>query len=640
MTPPSDTMLLFGRFHPLLVHLPIGLIVVLAFLELLACWPRLKQANTSAGAILALAVPASIITAVCGWLLSLAGGYEAGLLQWHKWTGIAVAVMCAVIGLVYWLDLKKLYRVALSATFGVLLWASHYGGSLTHGKDYLARYAPESLQTLLGGASTPAPDRNSGGTLADKQAFADVIRPVLDNTCISCHGPEKAKAGLHLDTHPALIKGSENGPVIVAGKSADSPLIKRMVLPADHEDHMPPAGKPQPAADDIALLRWWINAGAPDDKKISELKVPPDIQKILDRRFAGALARLVPSPRGEGRVRGNEPGLDSAGKVESVVQPLPLAAVLPLAEKLTDDLNIAVSALSPSEPWLQCNASIAGTNFADADLAALAPLAANLRWLDLAGTGITDAALAQVGAMRHLTRLHLQRTAITDAGIAHLAGLAELESLNLYGTAVTDAALGTLGRLAKLRQLYLWQSKVTPEAAKAFAEARVDKGQIAKWEEEIEQLQAQIKDQHMAVEAGAPASAAADPGPIPINTVCPVSGKLADRTKTTVHEGKIVAFCCDDCKASFIKDPKPHLAKLAQLANPPPGNLGLAKAINTECPVSGKDVDPTKTRLHDGKLVAFCCDDCKAKFDQDPKPFLAKLGLGSPDSTPPKEQKQ
>ena len=75
MIPPSDTVLLFGRFHPLLVHLPIGLLVLLAFLELLARWPRFNKANASAGSILALAVPASIVTAVCGWLLSRGGGF-------------------------------------------------------------------------------------------------------------------------------------------------------------------------------------------------------------------------------------------------------------------------------------------------------------------------------------------------------------------------------------------------------------------------------------------------------------------------------------------------------------------------------------------------------------------------------------
>jgi YHS domain-containing protein/uncharacterized membrane protein len=619
MTPPSDTLLLLGRFHPLLVHLPIGLLVLLAFLELLARSPRLKSANASAGSILALAVPASIATAVCGWLLSLGGGYEDRLLQWHKWTGIAVATMCIGIGLVYWLDLKKLYRWGLFATFAVLVWASHYGGSLTHGTDYLTRYAPGPLRTLFGGAIAPAPARNTPGAVADKRAFADVIKPVLEKNCVSCHGPEKAKAGLHLDTHPGLLKGSEHGPVIVAGKAADSELIRRLALPPDHEDHMPPAGKPQPAAEDIVLLRWWVDAGAPDDKKIGELKVSVAMQQVLDRRFGSAAALAV--------------------KAAPVAQPKPLAEVLPLAEKLTDDLNIAITAVSQKDPWLQCNANIAGTNFSDADLAKLDPLARNIRWLDLAGTGVTDAALAQIGAMRNLTRLHLQRTAITDAGLTQLAGLAELESLNLYGTAVTDATLETLKRLPKLRQLYLWQSKVTPEAAKAFAEARVDKGQIAEWETEIEQLQAQIRNQRMDVDVGAPASAATDAGPIPINTVCPVSGKLADRTKTTVHEGKLVAFCCDDCKASFIKDPQPHLAKLAQLANPPPGNLGLTKPINAKCPVSGKDVDPAKTSIRDGKVLAFCCDNCKAKFDQDPTPYLAKLGLGSPDSAPPKNQK-
>jgi YHS domain-containing protein/uncharacterized membrane protein len=619
MTAPSDTVLFLGRFHPLLVHLPVGLILLLAFLELLACWPRFKNARASVGAILILAVPAAIITAACGWLLSRGGGYEEGLLQWHQWTGIGVAGLCCLLGLVYWRGWRRVYRMGLVGTVALLCWASHYGGSLTHGSDYLVHYAPGPLRSLLGGGKTSAASREKPRVLAEQRVFADVIKPVLESSCISCHGPEKAKAGLRLDTFGGLLKGSEHGPIIVAGKAAESEMIKRLLLPAGHDDHMPPEGKPQPAADDIALLTWWVNAGAPAEKKIGELDVSPAIQRVLESRFGG--------------------GVVAAGPAAPAASPKPLAEVLPLAEKVTDELNVAVSALSQGEPWLQCNASIAGTNFADADLPALAPLASNVRWLDLAGTAVTDAALAQVGAMRHLTRLQLQRTAITDAGIAQLAGLAELESLNLYGTAVTDSALETLKRLPRLRQLYLWQSQVTPEAAKAFAVARVDKGQIAKWEAEIERLRAQIRDQRMSVDVGAPAVAAADAGLIPINTVCPVSGKFADRTKTTVHEGKLVAFCCEDCKTNFIKDPKPFLSKLAQLANPPPGNLGVAKAINAKCPVSGKDVDPAKTASYEGRLLAFCCDDCKAKFEKDPKAFAEKLGLGTPGSAAPKDGK-
>jgi YHS domain-containing protein/uncharacterized membrane protein/mono/diheme cytochrome c family protein len=612
---------LFGRFHPLLVHLPIGLIVVLAFLELLTrFFPRYAKANASAGAILALAVPASVASAVCGWLLSLGGGYEADLLQWHKWTGTAVAALCAVLGLMYWLDFKKAYRLGLGATCLVLVWTSHFGGSLTHGKDYLARYAPGPLRALLGGMSTAAADQNKEGALADKRVFADVIRPVLDKNCIACHGPEKAKAGLRLDTQAGLLKGSENGSVVVAGKAAESALIKRIELPAEDEDHMPPAGKPQPSVAEIALLKWWVDAGAPDARKISELEVAPSIQVVLKKRFGMGMA----------------PGAQAA----TPAQPKPLAEVLPLADKLTDDLNISIAALAEDEPWLQCNASIAGTNFSDTHLARLAPLALNLRWLDLAGTAVSDAGLAQVGAMHHLARLQLQRTAVTDTGLKQIAALSELEALNLYGTAVTDRMLESLKPLPNLRLLYLWQTQVTPEAAKRFTAARVDKELIAKWEAEIQRLQAQIHNQRMTVDLGAADAAATNSTFVPVNTICPVSCKLADRTRTTVHEGKIVAFCCDDCKATFLKDPKPHLARLAQFANPPPGNLGLAKPLNAKCPVSDKEIDPARTSVHDGKVVAFCCDKCKAKFDQEPTPFLAKLGFASTNSAPPKEPKQ
>jgi YHS domain-containing protein len=301
-----------------------------------------------------------------------------------------------------------------------------------------------------------------------------------------------------------------------------------------------------------------------------------------------------------------------------------LAEALPLAEDLAEELGISITALSPNESWLQCNASLAGTNFGDADLARLAPLAANLRWLDLAGTRVTDAGLEQVARMQSLIRLHLERAAITDAGLVFLKDLAELESLNLYGTAVGDVALATLKALPKLRQVYLWQTQVSPEAAKEFAESRRDKAQLAQWETEIRQLREKIASQHVEVELGALAAVPSAESAVPINTICPVSSKLADRTKTLWHEGKLVAFCCDDCKTNFAKDPKPHLAKLTQLANAPPGGLGV-KPVNDKCPVSGKAVVPAQTTVYEGKLVAFCCEKCKATFESDPKPHLARL---------------
>src|SRR5882724_5195667 len=499
----------FGHLHPLLVHLPIGLIVVLAVLECMARYPRFKNANASARFILALAVPLALFTALCGWLLSLGGSYGERLLQWHKWTGIGTATACALAGLFYRLDLKRLYRVCLFSTMIVLVITSHFGGSLTHGSDYLVRYAPKPFLALFGKRQTEKQVRN----IPEMQAFADVIQPILQQDCVVCHGPEKSESELRLDSGAELLKGGKSGPVVVAGKSAESTLFKRLRLPLHEKEHMPPEGKPQPAPDQISLVQWWIDAGAPTDKKIALLKPPARILRLLQTRYG-------------------EPAT-----VANKVMPKPLTQVRPLMEKIADDLNIAVTTLSPNEPWLQCNASIAGTNFGDAELAKLTPVAANLRWLDLAGTKVSDAGLAQIAAMPNLVRLHLERTSISDTGLVRLARLADLEYLNLYGTEITDSGLAQLQTLPRLKQLYLWQTKVSPAAAKAFAETLTDSDQLQRWQDEIEQFKAKIKSEHVAVEVGTPATLPPPTNAAPVNAQCPVSGKPVDLSRTLTYEG-------------------------------------------------------------------------------------------------------
>jgi YHS domain-containing protein len=539
MSSPPEIVLFFGRLHPLLVHLPIGLLVLLVFLEVLARFRRFKHANANAGLILALTVPAAGVAALCGWLLSLGGGYQARLLQWHKWTAIGTACACTVAALLYWFDWKRAYRVCLAASFCGLLVASHFGGSLTHGSDYLTRYAPAPLKALLGSAPRPAPVVTpKPKDVAQVPVFAGVIQPVFQKDCVACHGPEKLKGKLRLDSLQALLKGGGSGPAIVPGQAASSEMVRRLTLPIDDDDHMPPDGKPQPSADEITLLQWWIDSGAPGDKKVGELQEPLAIKRILQARFGGP-AQLV-----------------------KALPPHPMGEVLPLAEKLGEEFQIPILAISRRNAWLECNASVAGTNFGDAQLARLGPLAANMRWLDLAGTAVTDAGLAHVAAMRNLTRLHLERTAVTDAGLAALSQLPELEYLDLYHTTITSAGLQRLEDLPKLKKVFVWQTKVTPAAATAFIEARTDTNQLQVWHMEIEQLEAKIRGARVSVELGTELASAAPTNATPVNSTCPVSGKPVDPTKTVLYEGQLIAFCCNDCKAKFEKDPKPFLAKL------------------------------------------------------------------------------
>jgi len=121
---PHDLVLFLGRFHPVLVHLPIGGLVLLGVLELLAKFPRFKGAAQNNRLILGLVAAASVIAALLGWMLSRSGGYDPQLLLWHKWTGLAVAATCALAWLLNWQDRPRAYRILLLVTLAALVVAS------------------------------------------------------------------------------------------------------------------------------------------------------------------------------------------------------------------------------------------------------------------------------------------------------------------------------------------------------------------------------------------------------------------------------------------------------------------------------------------------------------------------------------
>ncbi len=283
MHPPSDFFLFLGRLHPLLVHLPIGMLAALAALEIAARIPRFNNAADSAGFILALAAPLAVVTAVCGWLLSLGGGYDATLLMWHKWLGTATAGGVVITAILFQLGKISAYRASLLATVGLLMAAGHVGGSLTHGSDYLTRYAPAPIKKLLGIASVaPKPTVvHSVAELLQLPVFTGVIEPMLQKKCVICHGPEKSKGDLRLDSFAALQKGGKDDVALKPGYADDSPLIQRAVLPMNDDDHMPPDGKPQLTSAELALLKWWINVGAPETNTLGQLQPPAEILAVL-----------------------------------------------------------------------------------------------------------------------------------------------------------------------------------------------------------------------------------------------------------------------------------------------------------------------------------------------------------------------
>jgi cytochrome c5 len=89
------------------------------------------------------------------------------------------------------------------------------------------------------------------------------IKPIFEKTCFKCHGPEKQKGKLRVDSLPAALKGSENGKVVEPGNSAKSVLVHNISRIGDEDDWMPPTDKGEPLSKaQVGLIRAWIDQGA------------------------------------------------------------------------------------------------------------------------------------------------------------------------------------------------------------------------------------------------------------------------------------------------------------------------------------------------------------------------------------------
>ncbi len=292
--------LFLGRFHPLVVHLPIGFFLLVALAEAATFVPKLRDRVEPA---LGLLVPLSAIAALAafsmGQLLALEGGFPAEALGWHR-----RLTLLAVIGMsACWVFYERqrstdgrgrlAYRGALAATLGLLSLGAHFGGTMTRGESYLSKYAPGPLKPLLG---APEPEKSAGRAAggvkepaSEPLVFAQLVQPILNNYCFECHGTEKQKGKLRVDGLELLLAGGENGPVLVPGDAKKSSLVARMLLPITDDDHMPPEGKPSPKPEELALIQFWIERGASPTLKVRDTLAPVVSRSLLEQALGGSV---------------------------------------------------------------------------------------------------------------------------------------------------------------------------------------------------------------------------------------------------------------------------------------------------------------------------------------------------------------
>jgi uncharacterized membrane protein len=269
----SVTAQFVGRLHPLLVHAPIVLILLVPLFEFVGAFERWRDLRAAAGFLLGLSAIASIFAAFDGWLLARSGGYGGLLVTGHLWGGVWLAglslVAVALRGVSAGYPVRTAaYRVLLVSMVGLLFWTSDQGGMLTHGDTFLTEYMPGRLRSLLGVAPAKAKPAVAGAAPVAATFYSERIVPLFDRDCISCHGPQKAKGGLRMDSYAALMKGGEDGPVIAPWLPQKSDLYRRITLPHNDDDFMPTDGKKPLSDADVEVIRQWIAAGASDREPV------------------------------------------------------------------------------------------------------------------------------------------------------------------------------------------------------------------------------------------------------------------------------------------------------------------------------------------------------------------------------------
>jgi uncharacterized membrane protein len=290
----SVPVALLSRLHIPLLHFPIALLVVALVVEV---WGRTLARGALAdasrrgavvGTLLGVAALAAVIVSASGLALFSVEEFQGRALRQavrHRNIGLGTTVLAVVAAIAHSRARPSLLgskpglfgRLALPslalAAAGVVV-TGHWGGGLVHGDDYYARAL--SLQSggsrvADGGGPRYGSDGEEGsdesrnrwpeGTIPDKPDYQTHIAPLFERSCNKCHGPEKRKAGLRLDTKRFAMRGGETGPSIVPG-NADKSLVYTMSAKSpDDDDVMPEKGKLL-ALSELETLKRWIEQGA------------------------------------------------------------------------------------------------------------------------------------------------------------------------------------------------------------------------------------------------------------------------------------------------------------------------------------------------------------------------------------------
>lgn len=409
-----------GRLHPLVIHFPLVLSILISCLFLVTRWRHnllQEQSQESLYYLLGLNAFFGIISALFGIFLSREGGYDAQSLLWHKWSGIFLACFSYV----FFLGFRQVLQVRPAFFASVWLFpilailVGHAGGNITHGSEYIF----EPMEKLK---------QRGPVDLAKANVYEAAIQPIFDEKCISCHSEQKTKGGLLMSTLSGFEKGGRHGVAFKLGDAENSLIWKYINLPEEDKKHMPPAGKPQLTDEDKKIILQWLKSGIDPRIKWASLSDTLALKKLVAQNTANASRKFYD-----------------------------FAAADPGTIKKLNNFFRVIKPTYEGSPAL--NASFYGREkFNAAQIAELRPIATQVVQVDLHNMPLKDEDLKEVLAFPNLEVLNLNYTNLTGASLVNLRSLKNLERLSLSGIKLAAHQLDSLGTLPALKEVYVWNT--------------------------------------------------------------------------------------------------------------------------------------------------------------------------------------
>lgn len=437
-----------GRTHPILVHFPIALLAAASFFEVVRIITGRDRPSPAAVGCLILAVLGAAGAGTSGWLLAddvgRVGETEVELHRWIAIGGACVALVALVLSAgAKQQSVRRLYVLCLLLGATAVGVAGHFGGELVYGEGYVL--APLSPKPERAPTTVVVVDPS-----ATPVSFERDVHPIFAAHCIECHGAEKQKGKLRLDSAATLVASAHYDEVVIPGDPKSSLLYELISLPPDDHDFMPKQGEPL-SAWQIETIRTWIEHGATFEGL--ELDAEDLALRPVEPVEEGVNASAPPSADVQVELGEAVAAVRSRGGFASLV--------------------------ASDVPELIVNYSIVSPPLTEQDIAVLMPVADRVVELNVGGVGVTDALVPQIAGLSGLKRLNMSRSQISNAALVPLAGLSELEVLNLYGCPIDSEGVDAIARIAALKRLYVWQTGMDGSGVQRLRELRADLEVIA-----------------------------------------------------------------------------------------------------------------------------------------------------------------